>query len=129
MFILALDYDGTLFEGSIGQKGNPRMDVINKALEFRNNPLCEIVLWTCRDAGALQEAIDRCKEFGLTFDSVNSNSLTQVQFMRKMLQTCAVFSTRKIFADIYIDDRSPGSIEYFLNIDVEQTCKNFEKRT
>lgn len=45
-----------------------------------------------------------------------------------MLEKGEVFATRKIFADLYIDDRSPGSIEFFLNIDVEKTCKNYENR-
>ena len=48
--------------------------------------------------------------------------------MQKMLLEGEAFATRKIFADIYIDDRSPGSIEFFLSIDVERTCKNYEKR-
>lgn len=86
------------------------------------------MLWTCRDSGPLQEAIDRCKEYGMFFDSVNSNAPSQAQYMKKVLTKGEVFATRKIFADIYVDDRSPGSIEFFLSIDVEKTCKNYEKR-
>lgn len=126
-FILAVDYDGTLFEGSHPDKGNPRLDVIEKVKRFKECG-AEVILWTCRDAGSLQEAIDRCNEHGLVFDSANSNSPSQVQYMRKMLAKGDIFATRKIFADLYIDDRSPGSIEFFLNIDVENTCKNYENR-
>lgn len=129
MFILAMDYDGTMFEGQVyGELGTPRMDIINKVKEFQKTGLCEVILWSCRDAGPLQEAINRCKEYGIEFDSVNSNSLSQVMHMRRALQKGQVFATRKIFADVYIDDRSPGSIEYFLAMNVEETVKRFEKR-
>jgi hypothetical protein len=127
-FILAIDYDGTLFEDAFPAHGNPKTDVIEKAKEFQNHG-AEVILWTCRDAGALQEAIERCKEYGLTFDTVNSNSPTQAKYMQKMLAHDQVFATRKIFADLYVDDRSPGSIEFFLKIDVEKTCKKYEKRS
>lgn len=126
-FILAVDYDGTLFEGTYPDKGNPRLDVIKKVLQFKGCG-AEIVLWTCRDAGTLQEAIDRCAEHGLVFDAVNSNAPSQVKYMQQMLLKGECFATRKIFADIYVDDRSPGSIEFFLNINVKKTCKNYESR-
>jgi len=126
-FIVAIDYDGTLFEGGHPDKGAPRIDVIEKAKQFKKFS-AEIILWTCRDSGALQEAITRCKEHGLTFDAINTNSFSQVQYMRKELAEGDVFATKKIFADLYVDDRSPGSIEFFLNIDVEKTCKNYESR-
>ena len=128
MFIIAIDYDGTLFTGSHPDRGDPRLNVINKVKEFKKTGSCEVILWTCRDSGSLQEAIDRCKEQGILFDAINSNAPAQVQYMRKELERGDVFATRKIFADIYVDDRSPGSIEFFLNIDVEKTCKNYELR-
>jgi len=85
-------------------------------------------LWTCRDGGTLQEAIERCKEYGLTFDAVNSNPPSQTSYLRNQLEKGNVFSTRKIYADLYVDDKSPGSIDFFLKIDVKKTCANYEKR-
>lgn len=126
-FIIAVDYDGTLFEGSFPDHGKPKEDVIAKVKKFKEHG-AEIVLWTCRESGSLDEAIDRCKEVGIIFDAVNSNSPSQQEYMREMLTQGEVFATNKIFADLYVDDRSPGSIEFFLKIDVEKTCKNYEKR-
>jgi len=128
MFILAIDYDDTLFRGSFGKKGEPRLDVIEKVKEFRKTGLCEIILWTCRDASYLAEAIERCKEYGITFDAVNYNAPSQTAYMSEQMKKGKVFATRKIYADLYVDDRSPGSIEYFLNIDVKATCDNFKDR-
>jgi len=126
-FILAIDYDGTLFKGSYPDKGDPQIDVVEKAKQFKNSG-AEVILWTCRDSISLQEAIDRCKEEGLVFDAVNTNSISQVRYMSEKLKNGEVFATKKIFADLYVDDKSPGSIEFFLGIDVEKTCKNYEKR-
>ena len=39
-----------------------------------------------------------------------------------------IFATRKIYADIYVDDKAPGSIDYFLKIDVQKTCDSFKDR-
>lgn len=124
--IVAIDYDDTLFENSYPEVGDPVEPIIKKALEFRANPNCEIVLWTCREGEKLQEAVDHCKKFNLWFDAVNDNSPSQKAYIeRKMKETGHLLAQRKIFANIYVDDRAPGSIEFFLKIDVENTCKNF----
>ena len=127
-FIIAVDYDGTLFEGSFPELGAPKRDVIDKVMRFKKHG-AEIVLWTCRESGSLDEAIDRCNEEGLIFDAINSNAPSQIEYMQKMLEKGEVFATKKIYADIYVDDRAPGSIDFFLSIDVEKTCENYEDRS
>lgn len=126
-FIIALDYDDTIAENAYPEIGTPVEAVIQKALEFRANPNCEIILWTCREGEKLKDAVDRCKkEFNLWFDAVNDNSPSQKAYIeRKLKETGHMLAQRKIFANIYVDDRAPGSIEFFLKIDVEKTCKNF----
>jgi len=127
-FIAAIDYDGTLFGGSFEDKGDPFIDVINKAKEFKENG-AEVVLWTCREGLKLHEAIVRCKEFGLEFDAINDNSPSQVHFLQKVLRSDGyVFCHRKIYADIYVDDKSPGSIEFFLKLDAKCACEKYEHR-
>ena len=126
-FIIAIDYDGTLFTKSWPEKGDPKQDVIDKIKEFKAEG-AEVALWTCREGVALEEATKRCKEAGLEFDSINDNVPSQLEYMRKKAEEGEIFATRKIFADIYVDDRAKGSIEFFLNIDVAATCKSFENR-
>jgi hypothetical protein len=127
--VIALDYDGTLFSGSIGQLGEPCRDVINKALECQKTGMCELVLWTCRESGGLQEAMDRCKAEGIIFDAINSNSPFENKYRVAMLKKNGhIFANKKIYADYYIDDKSPGSIEFFLQMDIEAECVKVRKR-
>lgn len=126
-FIVAIDYDGTLFEGSYPDHGDPIQNVINKIKEFKKHG-AEIVLWTCREGKSLKEAIKRCKQEGLVFDAINENAPSQLEYMKQKAKEGSLLALRKIFADIYVDDRANGSIDYFLKIDVEATCKNFADR-
>lgn len=126
MFTLAVDYDGTLFEGMYPEIGEPRPDVIAKTKEFIAAG-AEVALWTCREGKSLREAIRRCKEQGLEFISFNDNTPAQKEYNRRnqMLGEDA-FAQRKIYADLYVDDKAPGSIDFFLKLDVAKTMKKFE---
>ena len=124
MFILAIDFDGTLFEGSWPGIGSPKQGVIDKVKEFQETGLCELVLWTCREGVSLEQALNRCEEVGLKFDSVNSNAPSQLKYMEEKAAQGEIFATRKIFADFYLDDKS-YNIDIFLRINVEETCKKF----
>ena len=125
-FILSVDYDNTLFEGSYPDKGKPKTDVINKVKEFEKHN-AEIVLWTCREGKTLDEAVKRCKQEGLVFDAVNSNAPSQLKYMAKRRKEGEIFATRKIYADFYLDDKA-YNIDYFMKIKVEKTCRNFVHR-
>lgn len=95
--ILAVDFDGTLVENKFPEIGevNP---VIWEAVSAYKAAGWKIILWSCRTETMLQDAVDFCAERGLIFDAVNEN-LPEVQ---------AYYGgdTRKVFADMYIDDRS-----------------------
>jgi hypothetical protein len=39
-----------------------------------------------------------------------------------------IFANRKIYANIYVDDKSPGSIEYFLKLNAVDVIQNKRKR-
>jgi len=125
-FILAVDYDGTLFEGSWPEKGEPRQDVIDKVKEFKSHG-AEIVLWTCREGISLDEALKRCKEVGLEFDAINVNAPSQLEYMAEKAKDGEYFANRKIFADFYLDDRS-HNVDFFLKINVKATCDSYKDR-
>ena len=59
---------------------------------------CRIVLWTCRCGRELEQAVQWCEEFGLEFDKVNRNT-------DEILEKYGSDS-RKIYADVYIDDKA-----------------------
>lgn len=100
---IALDFDDTTFHraGSYPDVGAPIRAVIEKAIRLQKEGY-KLIMWTCRDGDDLQDAVRAASKCGLTYDAINDNPW---------------FSTgsRKIYATIYVDDRAPGSIEYFLN--------------
>lgn len=96
--ILAVDFDGTIVENKFPSIGKPDHTMI-KMVKVYQNMGWKIILWTCRTDEILQEAIDFCREqLDLEFDAVNDN-LPEVQKYFKG-------NTRKIFANLYLDDRS-----------------------
>lgn len=128
MFIIAMDYDTTLFAGSFPELGEPIKEVIDKVKEFQATGLVEVALWTCREGKSLEEAVQRCKEQGLEFDAINENTPYELDYMERQKAKGNTFATRKIYADIYVDDKAPGSIDFFLKIDVQKTCNSFKDR-
>lgn len=96
-FIVAVDFDGTLCEDKWPEIGCPNWDLIRylKYLKGLNNKL---ILWTCRVDKELNEAIAWCKLHNLEFDAVNEN-------LPDMIEKYGT-NTRKIFADMYIDDKA-----------------------
>ena len=91
---IAVDFDGTLCEREkFPQIGVPKTELIEWLIEQKNKGV-KIILWSCRENDDLTAAVNWCKEYGLTFDAVNENH-----------SSCNM-KTRKVVADIYIDDRS-----------------------
>ena len=96
-YIVAVDFDGTLCENAFPNIGAPKKDVIATIKEYHKLGW-KIILWTCRNKEHLTKAVAWCKLHGLEFDAVNTN-LPEVQEMFGG-------DTRKIFADVYIDDKN-----------------------
>tara|TARA_R110000824_G_scaffold8450_3_gene38488 strand:+ start:14819 stop:15172 length:354 start_codon:yes stop_codon:yes gene_type:complete len=115
-FIIAVDYDDTLFTESFPEKGNPNQGVIDKVIEFQECG-AEIVLWTCRENNYLKEALEHCKDHGIMLSAANDKAPS--------MSAESDFGNSKIYANIYVDDRAPGSIDFFLNINAKETCRNF----
>src|SRR5690606_33981387 len=67
-----------------------------KALQQKGHKL---ILWTIRTGDLLQEAVDYCKANGVEFYAVNKN------YPEEVLDDNV---SRKLNADIFIDDRSVG---------------------
>ncbi len=127
-FILAIDYDDTLFEGGVHKKGPAKMDIINHIKEFKKYG-AELALWTCREGTQLEEAIKRCKdEAGLEFDSINSNTPATVKYVNEVIaKEGNILASRKILADFYLDDKALN-LEIFLKIKPKETCEQFVNR-
>lgn len=96
--IIAVDFDGTIVEHEYPKIGKPKLFAFEtlKALQDKGH---QLILWTYRSGNELQEAVDFCKENGIEFYAVNK-SYPEEKYDDSM--------SRKIMADIYIDDRNVG---------------------
>ena len=95
--IIAVDFDGTLCADCYPQIGAPNLPLIRQLIYLRARGK-QIILWTCRCGEKLGEAVAWCAGYGLEFDAVNEN--VRETFLRYGTES------RKISADIYIDDRA-----------------------
>lgn len=95
--IIAVDFDGTLCKSKWPDIGDPNYKLI-KYLIDEQKAGSKIILWTCRCGKYLNNAIDWCKDRGLYFDAVNSNLDEHTELFEN--------DSRKIFANVYIDDRA-----------------------
>lgn len=101
--VIAVDFDGTLCENKYPKIGCFYLKGIQVLKRFRKNG-GEVILWTCRHGEELQKAIEACKELGLEFDAVNDNAPKHVMRWAAITHN-NLESSRKVYADIYIDDR------------------------
>ena len=95
---IAVDFDGTIVEHQYPGIGKEKLFAFQtlKELEKRG---ASIILWTFRAGKELDEAVEFCRKNGLEFYAVNKNYPEEV-FDETV--------SRKINADIYIDDRNIG---------------------
>lgn len=104
--IVAVDFDGTLFENSYPQIGLPKWNVINKCKELMRKGV-DLILWTCRESTDLENAVNACLAVGLEFKYINENP-------QWAIDKWSGNDSRKVGADYYIDDKNL-SIEEFIN--------------
>lgn len=105
--VIAIDFDGTLFQDAWPDIGSPNIGVINQAIKEQNNG-ARLVLWTCREGDLLIDAIMACETYGLVFDAINDS----------IPSWKAKFGTnpRKIGATEYWDDKAYNPHRNGLNI-------------
>lgn len=106
---IAIDFDGTIVENAFPRIGEPlpgAFEVMRELQEAGHR----LILNTCRedhktriDKRHLTDAVEFCRENGIEFVSVNENHPDDE--FRDPDECKAV---RKVYADIYIDDRNLG---------------------
>jgi len=96
--IIAVDFDGTIVADAYPKIGKPMLFAFDtlKKLQSEGHRL---ILWTYRSEEKLEEAILFCKKNGIEFYAVNKN-FPEENYDEK--------DSRKIHADLFIDDRNIG---------------------
>lgn len=97
---IAVDFDGTIVEHAYPEIGKEIPFAI-ETLKMLQKDRHLLILWTVREGELLDEAVKYCQDRGVTFYAVNSNMPDRVDEQ---------FSTRKVTADLYIDDRNLGGL-------------------
>jgi hydroxymethylpyrimidine pyrophosphatase-like HAD family hydrolase len=95
---IAIDFDGTIVEHKYPEIGKENLFAFQtlKELEKRG---AQLILWTFRTGKELDDAVEFCRKNGIEFYAINKN------YPEEMLNDTV---SRKIDADIYIDDKNIG---------------------
>lgn len=110
--IIAVDFDGTLVEDAYPDIGEPLKWVtgdtlFNELIRLKSKGF-KIILWTCRLGKELENAVNFCKSMGLEFDAINDDldEIKEDYVSYKDWQITRYPECRKVYADIYIDDKA-----------------------
>ena len=95
---IAVDFDGTIVEHQYPEIGKEKLFAFRTLKELEKQG-ARLILWTFRTGKELEAAVDYCRQNGIEFYAVNKNYPEEV--MDESV-------SRKIDADIYIDDKNIG---------------------
>lgn len=100
--IIAVDFDGTIVEHkypSIGKEIPFAIETLKKLQAERH----KLILWSVREGRLLDEALEFCRERGLEFYAVNRDYPEEEKEHNRHF-------SRKLKADLFIDDRNLGGL-------------------
>ncbi len=97
--IIAVDFDGTVVEHEYPAIGKTKLFAFEtlKALQKKG---FRLIMWTYRAGKELDEAVEFCRVNGIEFYAINKN-YPEEEYIEGEI-------SRKINADIYIDDKNIG---------------------
>lgn len=96
--IIAVDFDGTIVEDAYPAIGKPKLFAFDTLKKLQNEGH-RLILWTYRSGKKLEEAVQFCESNGINFYAINASYEDEEIESEK---------SRKIHADIFIDDRNVG---------------------
>lgn len=100
--IIAVDFDGTIVEHRYPAIGKERPFAI-ETLKKLSQDGHRLILWTVREGRLLEEAVAFCHERGVEFYAVNRDYPEEEKEHNKHY-------SRKLKADVWIDDRNVGGL-------------------
>lgn len=104
--IVAVDFDDTLCT-------NGRANQCMKDLIIRVKPYADIIIWTSRNDSLLGEVRDFLEREEIPYDGINEDVLN--------------FGSRKMFANIYLDDRGGLATSYQILLDLVNKLESQEQ--
>lgn len=95
--IVAVDFDNTIAKTKFPEIIEPISETIDFLRKAKENG-AKIILWTCREGSDLCRAVEWCRTNQVPIDFVNENDPSRIKLFGN--------NSRKISADLYIDDKS-----------------------
>jgi hypothetical protein len=95
---IAIDFDGTIVDHEYPGIGKEKLFAFQTLKELEKLG-ARLILWTFRTGKELDEALEYCRMNGIEFYAVNKN------YPEEIIDDT---TSRKINADIYIDDKNIG---------------------
>ena len=98
---IAVDFDGTIVEHRYPKIGE-EIPFATETLKILAQERHKLILWTVREGELLEEAIEWCRQRGVFFYSVNKDYPEEEKSHDGF--------SRKLKADLFIDDRNLGGL-------------------
>lgn len=98
---IAIDFDGTIVEHRYPQIG-PEIPFATDTLKMLMQERHRLILWTVREGKLLEEAVEWCRQRGVEFYAVNQDYPEEEKGDKGF--------SRKLKADVFIDDRNLGGL-------------------
>ena len=98
---IAIDFDGTIVEHRYPQIG-PEIPFAIDTLKMLMQEKHRLILWTVREGRLLEEAVEWCRQRGVEFYAVNQDYPEEEKGDKGF--------SRKLKADLFIDDRNLGGL-------------------
>lgn len=111
--IIAIDFDGTLVDHEYPRIGKEKLFAF-ETLKLLIKAEHRLILWTIRSGKELDEAVEFCRKKGVEFYAVNKNYPEEVFVEGEF--------SRKVNADLFIDDRNLGGFPGWSSI-YQTLCK------
>lgn len=100
--IIAVDFDGTIVRHRYPEIGS-EVPFATQTLKMLIDEGHQLILWSVREGQLLQDAVDWCRKRGVEFYAVNKDYPEEDTSLNRHF-------SRKLKADIWIDDRNVGGL-------------------
>ncbi len=118
--VIAVDFDGTIVEHRYPEIGKEVPFAI-QTLKMLIKEQHRLILWTVREGELLDDAVEWCRQRGVEFWAINKD------YPEEEKENNNNYS-RKLKADLFIDDRNVGGLpEWGLIYQMVQTKKNYKQ--
>ncbi|MBP3711940.1 MAG: hypothetical protein IJ148_09075 [Bacteroidaceae bacterium] len=99
---IAVDFDGTIVEHRYPEIGK-ELPFATQTLRMLTEQRHKLILWSVREGKLLDDAVEWCRKRGVEFYAVNKDFPEEVEGKNRNF-------SRKLKADVWIDDRNVGGL-------------------